>query len=325
MPAAAPTVGQPAPPDAQHQQRAEDRRGDREGQTDHQGHVEAGQPAAASSERHDAGHAARRAGSRGPSPAAGRSTSVESTPGDAVSSPDDVDRNAANAPAATSAPSSWPAGRRRAPRRAAPARRRRCRRSAAAAACRPGRARRRAVGKQVEHADQAEHDQRGAAGGARRRGWCRSGPARAAGPSCRGRSPGSASRSRRARRSPSPAAAAASRAVVGGDPGHLRHRGAGREVDRLPAATCGARLPGSAPSTASTGRRRRLGVGARPRPWSRPGRSARRARSARRPAVGLPVQHQEDRRHGERGELQPVLEGLHEGDRPHAAERHVAR
>ena len=39
---------------------------------------------------------------------------------------------------------------------------------------------------QVEGADQAEDDDGGAAGGAGRAGWCRSGPRRAAGPSCRG-------------------------------------------------------------------------------------------------------------------------------------------
>ena len=37
--------------------------------------------------------------------------------------------------------------------------------------------------------------------------------------------------------------------------------------------------------------------------------------------VTLPGEHQEDRGHQQRGQLQPVLEHLHEGDRAHAARR----
>ncbi len=43
-----------------------------------------------------------------------------------------------------------------------------------------------------------------------------------------------------------------------------------------------------------------------------------------RAAVGLPVEHEEENGHGQRGELEPVLEGLHERDRTHAAKGDVA-
>ena len=88
-----------------------------------------------------AGDARWPAGSRVPS--RGRSTSVESTPATLVSRPDEVDRNAANAPAATSAASSRPASA-AAERRLGQQQHHRVglAASSAAAGCRSGRARR---------------------------------------------------------------------------------------------------------------------------------------------------------------------------------------
>ena len=79
--------------------------GDGEREPDH-GDTSSAGDAQRQHQRHDAGHERGEPKSRiEPRP----TRSVESTPAIAVSSPDAVDRNAANAPAATSAPSSWPA------------------------------------------------------------------------------------------------------------------------------------------------------------------------------------------------------------------------
>ncbi len=123
-------------------------------------------------------------------------------------SPDDVDRNAANAPATSSAASSSPpmpptirAGSSSTTVSAAP--------EPAGPGVDPAE---RAVHRrqQVEQPEQGQHDERRPTGGRGRRGWCRSGPRRAAGPSCRGTSPRSASTSpyRSGARSRSPAAGA---------------------------------------------------------------------------------------------------------------------
>ena len=95
-------VGQPAPPDAEHQQRAERRRGHRERQADGPGDADvAGWRAPAGSGTVTATTAASR---KAVTPRSRRPiTSWVITPATAIVSPDEVDRNAANAPAVTSA------------------------------------------------------------------------------------------------------------------------------------------------------------------------------------------------------------------------------
>ena len=187
-----------------------------------------------------------------------RSRSWASTPATETVSPDDVDRNAANAPAVTSAVSRSPSVPAEHPLRAAAAPPRRCRRRQQVAARRSGRATPYTAG--TGRTRRAAPARRASSGGRPgRRGWCRSGPARAAGPWCR-RNSGQDQRVRR--------------------------------VERV--------VPAAAVSGVGHAARRPAADGA-----GRP--------------VGLPGQQQEEHRHGQRGELQPVLERLHERDRPHAA------
>ena len=223
-------VGQPAPPDAEHQQRAEARRRDREGQPDHLRDVQSGH-VQRQHHRHD------RRRHRGEPEVADRAAAEHvggEHPGDAGEQPgrggqERGERAGRDQRAEQLARS----GRRRAPRRAAAPPPRRSGRSSAAAGCRSGRARRRGWG--AGRTGRPGRARPGWSGGPRRRpGWCRSGPARAAGPWCRGTWPGSASRWRTARgrrRRRGSSQSAARRSATPDDapaPGHRRRRSARR-------------------------------------------------------------------------------------------------
>ena len=192
-----PRGGQPAPPDPEEQQRAERGGGHREGQLHGVGH---GQPGARATVSTRVASAATTPASRKAVTGSNHrpSRSWPSTPPTETTRPEEVERNAANAPAHSSAVSRsppmpprircgqlehdrvgaarWPPGRGR----------------------RPGRARRTAWGagrrRRASPARAASY-----AGPRGRRGWCRSAPPRGAAPSCRGTSPGSASRRGRSR------------------------------------------------------------------------------------------------------------------------------
>ena len=204
--ATAPRDGEPRPPDPEHEQRAERRGGDGEGQRDRLREVDP-----AGDQREQARHDDRDDGADAePAYAVAEvvlavSRSCDSTPATETDSPLAVDRNAANAPAATSAESDSPSQ----PSNTRPGSTSTTV-SAAGGAGELGRVdaaeRPEDRREQVEDAEQPEHRERRAPGGAGRRGSCRSARARAAGPSCRGRSRARSSTSSRAgtrgRRSP---------------------------------------------------------------------------------------------------------------------------
>ena len=189
--------GEPAPPDPEQQQRAERRGGDRERQPDrprdaHVGCDQRDQAAAPARRRPPPSRNAVTPPSRRP-PQRRPITSWLSTPATAIDSPELVERNAANAPAVDEAGqqlAEQPVDHQ--PRQLEH------QRVAAAVGGQLGCVdpAERAVHRrqQVEEAEQ-RRARRASSGGRRgRRGWCRSGPRRAAAPSCRGTSRGSASR-----------------------------------------------------------------------------------------------------------------------------------
>ena len=234
--------GQPAPPDAQHQQRAEARRGDREREPDHLRHVEARDVQRQHDRHHPAMIVASRKSRTEPRPEhVGRDD-----PGDAGEQPrragQERGERAGRDERGEQLPGQAAAERRPGQQHARP---RRCGRSSAAAGCRPGRARRTAwvAGRRARpgRAPPASY-----VGRRRRPGWCRSARVRAAAPSCRGTSPGSASRWRTARSSLPAAPGSSQSGPRSIHRGHLRHRLAGGEREFV----AGAYRPG---------RRRRAG------------------------------------------------------------------
>ena len=140
-------VGQPAPPDAEHQQRAEARRGDRERQPDDPRHVHV-RDVERQHHRHDRGqHGGQPEVAHRAAAAVGVQHVGEDHPGDAGEQAGRGGQEGGErARGDQRAEQLARDGRRRAPPRAAAAPRRRCGRSSAAAGCRSGRARRTASG-----------------------------------------------------------------------------------------------------------------------------------------------------------------------------------